>query len=112
MECRSPIIPVGDQLISPDKPLLLDYGFIMDDVSSLLNVSLLPKFPKFLLYPDPVLKKFNPQVKDNIPVIIGASGGGAVVVAIVLGIAFFYFRKLTKKTMEEREEQMKRLDEV
>ena len=45
------------------EPLALDYGFIMDDVESLRNLTASANFTKFLLYPDPVYEKFNEEVK-------------------------------------------------
>ena len=63
MECRSPSVPVLGQQISPEEPLSLDYGFLMDDVPSVRNLSHSPHFPKFVLYPDPVYEKFDEEVK-------------------------------------------------
>jgi plexin A len=63
MECRSPSVPVLGQQISPEEPLSLDYGFLMDDVPSVRNLSHSPNFPKFVLYPDPVYEKFDEEVK-------------------------------------------------
>ncbi len=60
IECPSPLIPVlGKQL---ETPLYLDYGFRMDGVSSVLNLSSLPNYHKFELYPDPVYKKSGEEV--------------------------------------------------
>ena len=63
MECRSPAVPVLGQQISPEDPLSLDYGFFMDDVPSVQNLSRLPGFSPFILYPDPVYEKFDEEVK-------------------------------------------------
>jgi plexin A len=63
MECRSPSVPVLGQQISPEEPMSLDYGFLMDDVPSVRNLSHSPNYPKFLLYPDPVYEKFDEEVK-------------------------------------------------
>ncbi len=63
MECRSPAVPVLGQQISPEEPMSLDYGFLMDDVPSVRNLSHSPNYPKFLLYPDPVYEKFDEEVK-------------------------------------------------
>lgn len=62
MECRSPIIPIQGQLIPPEDPLNLDFGFTMDDVPSVQNLSKGSGF-SFLLYPDPVYEKFDEEVK-------------------------------------------------
>lgn len=64
MECRSPAVPPAMGVpISPEDPLALEYGFVMDDVASVANLSRLPGFLPFLLYPDPVYDKFDDQVK-------------------------------------------------
>ncbi|XP_076447881.1 uncharacterized protein LOC143284775 isoform X2 [Babylonia areolata] len=62
MECpvpslRSPVTSAGIH-VSVDSPLELHYGFSLDGVSSLKNVSHEPNFGPLLLYPDPVLHKF------------------------------------------------------
>ena len=64
MECRSPAIPVPlPESISPENPVkIADYGFIMDDVNSVQNLSL-QYFAPFVLYPDPVYEKFDEEVK-------------------------------------------------
>ncbi len=63
MECRSPSVPVLGQQISPEDPLQLEYGFFMDDVPSVQNLSRLPGYSPFVLYPDPVYEKFDEEVK-------------------------------------------------
>jgi len=62
MECRSPSVAHADT-ISPETPVRLDYGFLMDDVPSVQNLSLRAGFSHFLLYPDPVYDKFDEEVK-------------------------------------------------
>lgn len=66
MECPFPTVPVLDQQISPEEPLSLDYGFLLDDVQSVCNLSHSPNFPKLLLYPDPVYEKFNEGVWSKV----------------------------------------------
>ena len=63
MECSSPSVSINDQQISADEPLSLDYGFLMDSVSSVRNMSHLTNSPKFFLYPDPIYHKFDEEVK-------------------------------------------------
>lgn len=50
-----------------DKPLTefkeMDFGLVMDNVASVLNLSALFK-KKFLLYPNPVIKRFEESVKS------------------------------------------------
>lgn len=64
MECRSPAVPaaVGVQ-ISPEDPLPLDYGFFMDAVPGVQNLSKNAGYSAFQLYPDPVYEKFDEEVK-------------------------------------------------
>lgn len=62
MECRSPAVPVLASIPAED-PLQLEYGFIMDDVPSVQNLSKLPGYLPFLLYPDPVYDRFDEEVK-------------------------------------------------
>ncbi|XP_055347124.1 plexin-A2-like [Paramacrobiotus metropolitanus] len=64
MECRSPTIPALDSPLlwhgSMERPLELHYGFYLDDVQSARNISRLgTQFPKFKLYPDPVVANFS-----------------------------------------------------
>ena len=63
MECRSPAVPFPES-ISPENPVKIhDYGFIMDDVISVQNLSPQAGFSPFILYPDPVYEKFDEEVK-------------------------------------------------
>lgn len=63
MECRSPSVVTAGVQIPPEEPLQLEYGFLMDSVPSVQNLSRLPGFTPFLLYPDPVYEKFDEEVK-------------------------------------------------
>lgn len=59
MECKSPSINVSkSERIDPEEGIRLDYGFIMDLVSSVRNLNREPSFPSFLVYPNPVYDKF------------------------------------------------------
>ncbi|XP_055342712.1 plexin-A2-like [Paramacrobiotus metropolitanus] len=64
MECRSPAIPdLGSRSRrqrSVERPLELDYSFYLDGVQSVRNISKLgQQFPKFKLYPSPVVANFS-----------------------------------------------------
>lgn len=63
MECKSPKIIVGDNRdIDNENGMELEYGFIMDHVSSVRNLSRKPNFQSFLVYPDPVYYPFEKHV--------------------------------------------------
>ncbi|XP_014678000.1 PREDICTED: plexin-A3-like, partial [Priapulus caudatus] len=57
MTCKTPTFPQS-KAPSGDKPRAVDYGFIMDGVTSLRNLSAV-QFGKFHLYPDPVVHNFS-----------------------------------------------------
>lgn len=66
MKCKSPRVPEEklkthfSALDSDGEPVELDYGFIMDEVQSVRSLTRLPfsRFPKFLMYPNPVYYEF------------------------------------------------------
>ncbi|XP_043221511.1 plexin-A2-like isoform X2 [Amphibalanus amphitrite] len=63
MTCQSPVIsgfpdPTG---IDPEKPKLLNYGFLMDEVRSVRNLSSVSGNGFFQLFPDPVYKPFSEE---------------------------------------------------
>lgn len=63
MKCKSPAVPTEKLShlfpIIDGEPVELNYGFIMDHVSSVMDLTKkLNPFPKFLMYPDPVYYKF------------------------------------------------------
>lgn len=62
MLCDSPVIDVADGTLDPDKPLLLEYGFRMDDVLGVQNLTT-KNLNHFELYPNPVYTKFEEDVK-------------------------------------------------
>lgn len=61
MECISPTIDVDSDQLSDDS-IKLDYGFEMDDVESVRNITALG-LPKFKLCPNPWFEAFSPGVK-------------------------------------------------
>ncbi|KAK4302726.1 hypothetical protein Pmani_025199 [Petrolisthes manimaculis] len=66
MECKSPSINVSkSERIDTEEGIRLDYGYIMDHVSSVKHLNRDPIFPSFLVYPNPVYDKFtdDDQVK-------------------------------------------------
>lgn len=64
MQCASPQIPTANELvIDPDQPLSLLYGFRMDNVSSVQNLSLKQGYPPFSLYPNPIYEPFDEEIK-------------------------------------------------
>lgn len=64
MVCDSPSIDEADsQKIDADKPLQLEYGFRMDDVKGVQNLTSKPGYNSFLLYPNPEYKPFDEEIK-------------------------------------------------
>lgn len=64
MQCGSPQIDVpSDLVIDPDQPIHLQYGFRMDNVSGVQNLSVKQGYPSFSLYPNPVYDRFDEEVK-------------------------------------------------
>lgn len=62
MICESPVIKTRGAKLDAERPERLEYGFIMDDVQSVRNLSS-KGFSKFYLYPDPEYYKFDENVK-------------------------------------------------
>ena len=62
MACPSPNIIVHDP-IDAEHPLDLEYGFRMDNVSGVQNLSMKSGYTHFLLYPNPVYEPFDEEVK-------------------------------------------------
>lgn len=58
MECRTPLVSIGNRQIDPDNPLDLEYGFLLNNVTTVST-----EFSKFFLYPDPIYDKFDERVK-------------------------------------------------
>lgn len=63
MECASPIIDIDNRIIiEAEKPLLLEYGFLMDNVLRVQNLSKMHN-NHFELYPNPEYFVFEERVK-------------------------------------------------
>ncbi|XP_044766008.1 plexin-A4 [Coccinella septempunctata] len=62
MICGSPIIEVEEDL-DADKPLELEFGFRMDNVTGVQNLTMTNNFSPFLLFPNPVFTEFDKAVK-------------------------------------------------
>ena len=63
MTCMSPSISATGYKINPDKPIPVPFGFIMDDVVHLRNLSVLGNKQQFHFFPDPEFDKFENDVK-------------------------------------------------
>ncbi|XP_063706809.1 plexin-A4 isoform X3 [Culicoides brevitarsis] len=63
MVCDSPIIDADSANLDPDNPELLEYGFKMDDVMEVRNLTQDKKFEKFKLLPNPVFYPFDEDLK-------------------------------------------------
>jgi plexin A len=62
MACPSPNIVVQEPL-DAEHPLPLQYGFRMDNVTGVQNLSIKEGYSFFLLYPNPVYEPFDEEVK-------------------------------------------------
>lgn len=64
MNCLSPIIDAAEEVkLDADSPLKLEYGFRMDNVTGVQNLTLNKDFNPFLLYPNPIFIPFEKEVK-------------------------------------------------
>ncbi|XP_044257238.1 plexin A3 [Tribolium madens] len=63
MTCSSPVIEADESKLDADNPLKLEYGFRMDNVSGVQNLTLNKDFSPFLLFPNPVFIPFDKEVK-------------------------------------------------
>jgi plexin A len=63
MMCSSPVIEADETKLDADNPLKLEYGFRMDNVSGVQNLTLNKDFSPFLLFPNPVFVPFDKEVK-------------------------------------------------
>ncbi|GFY60911.1 hypothetical protein TNIN_181314 [Trichonephila inaurata madagascariensis] len=63
MKCKSPRVPAEKLDFSSDDqdahPLELEYGFKMDHVAQVQNLSSQPRHSKFMMYPDPIYYPFS-----------------------------------------------------
>lgn len=62
MECDSPVIDADNDKLSADEPAKLEFGFIMDDVTGVQNLSAKGQ-QKFELYPNPTYEPFEEPTK-------------------------------------------------
>ncbi|KRF85332.1 plexin-A2 isoform X2 [Drosophila virilis] len=62
MECPSPTIEADSQILDPENPTLLEYGFLMDNVLKVQNLSKKHN-NHFELYPNPEYFTFEERVK-------------------------------------------------
>lgn len=61
MACPSPVIDIGDTLVDAEHPEKLEFGFKMDNVTGVQNLS--SPLGHFLLYPNPIYEPFDEDVK-------------------------------------------------
>lgn len=62
MECDSPVIDADSDKLNADDPVKLEFGFIMDDVAGVQNLSTKGQ-QKFELYPNPWYSAFEEDIK-------------------------------------------------
>lgn len=62
MECDSPVIDADSDKLNADEPAKLEFGFMMDDVAGVQNLSSKDQ-PKFELYPNPWYAPFDENIK-------------------------------------------------
>lgn len=63
MVCKSPTIEVPEHVVvDEEKPLQLEYGFRMDNVTKVQNLTK-HGFSNFHLYPNPIYDEFNEEIK-------------------------------------------------
>ena len=62
MVCRSPEIDVPPGELDAERPMALEYGFRMDNVARVQNLTQ-RKLHEFYLFPDPVYENFDEEVK-------------------------------------------------
>lgn len=64
MQCSSPQIQIpSDLAVDPDQPIQLQYGFRMDNVTGVQNLSVKQGYTYFSLYPNPIYEAFDEEVK-------------------------------------------------
>lgn len=63
MVCDSPMIEADESKLDSDNPMRLEYGFIMDNVQGVQNLTMTRNFTPFYLYPNPVFIPFDKEVK-------------------------------------------------
>lgn len=63
MVCDSPVIDADSAKLDPEQPDQLEYGFKMDDVIEVKNLSASLGLPRFELFPNPDYFKFEEDIK-------------------------------------------------
>lgn len=63
MTCESPVIEADETKLDADDPLRLEYGFRMDNVLGVQNLSSTVNFQPFFLYPNPIFDPFDKEIK-------------------------------------------------
>ncbi|CAH1158754.1 unnamed protein product [Phyllotreta striolata] len=64
MTCLSPVIDAAEDVkLDADNPEKLEYGFRMDNVTGVQNLTMHKSFNPFLLYPNPIFIPFEKEVK-------------------------------------------------
>lgn len=63
MFCDSPIINIEMKSIDAENALKLEYGFLMDDVTGVQNLTITKEFLPFELYPNPEYYPFEEDIK-------------------------------------------------
>ncbi|XP_026472464.1 plexin-A4 [Ctenocephalides felis] len=63
MICESPVIESENRQLDSEKPLNLEYGFQMDNVPGVQNLSMQQNKQAFQLYPNPIYEPFDEEVK-------------------------------------------------
>lgn len=63
MACDSPVIDAEHAVLDPGRPLQLEYGFQMDDVLAVQNLTRRVEHNAFELYPNPVYHMFEEKMK-------------------------------------------------
>uniref|UniRef100_A0A1B6CQ54 Sema domain-containing protein n=1 Tax=Clastoptera arizonana TaxID=38151 RepID=A0A1B6CQ54_9HEMI len=61
MACPSPVVDIGDMQVDAEHPEKLEFGFKMDNVTGVQNLS--STLGHFLLYPNPIYEPFDEDVK-------------------------------------------------
>ena len=98
MACPSPNI-IAQEPLDAEHPLSLQYGFRMDNVTGVQNLSVKEGYSSFLLYPNPVYEPFDEEVKyyksDYLTINVSHSAvqylACYVSLSSVLPITFFFY---------------------
>jgi plexin A len=63
MACKSPKLDIEGKELDAENPLTLMYGFHMDNVLGVQNLSTHEPYTPFYLYPNPVYDPFDEEIK-------------------------------------------------